>query len=105
MPLAGNSRYRTLPIFTALDAGGESHATVAIRLVARPARGPATFRHIVKAGETMEYLAWRYYGLSEAWWHIADANPGLSPFDLEPGAAIIIPEAGVVGRVVRDRRF
>jgi nucleoid-associated protein YgaU len=105
MPLQLNSRYSTLPAFEAEDAEGVVRPTIAIRLVGAAPRDPTAFRHLVVAGETMEFLAWRYYNSSESWWRIADANPRAFPFYLEPGSFIIIPSAGEVGRIMRSRRF
>ncbi|MCA1568385.1 MAG: LysM peptidoglycan-binding domain-containing protein [Acidobacteria bacterium] len=105
MPVQPNSRYRGLYTFEAQDSDGVVRPTIAMRLVGEPPRDPSSFRHVVTAGETMEYLAWRYYSTSEAWWRIADANPRAFPFYLEPGTSIVIPAAGDVGRVERTRRF
>lgn len=105
MPVSPRSRYRGIPVFDAPDADGRSHPTVGIRPSHRPRTGPPPFRHVVTAGETLEFLAWRYYGSSDAWWRIADANPNRFPFDLVPGETLVIPEAGDVGRVKRSRRF
>ena len=105
MPLQPRSRYRNLPAFDAEDAEGNTRPTVAMRLVGVPPRGPSTYRHVVKAGETMEYLAWRYFNTSDAWWRIADANPRVFPYQLEPGSTLVIPAGGEVGRVERSRSF
>lgn len=73
---------------------------------APPADPEATpYFHTVVAGETIEYLAWRYLGSSEAWWRIADANPALFPGALEPGRAIVVPTGSSPGRVERTRTF
>ncbi|MBA3289151.1 MAG: LysM peptidoglycan-binding domain-containing protein, partial [Acidimicrobiia bacterium] len=60
-------------------------------------------RHVVVAGETIESIARRELGASEAWWLIADANPRLFPLDLRPGLVLDVP----TGRpaVERSRRF
>ncbi len=119
MPVSITSRYTNAPIYDATDAQGESHPTVAIRpstppapgttLAIRPSTPPAPgttlYQHILIGAETMEYLAWRYYGSSSSWWRIAEANPLVFPLDPPAGAAIAIPSAGDVGRIERTRRF
>jgi phage tail protein X len=105
MPVSSRSRYRDLEIFSATDAAGQSHPTVGIRPSPEPRQGLAPFRHVVTGVETLEYLAWRYYGRSDAWWRIADANPACFPLVLFPGTSLVIPDAGEGGRVVRTRRF
>jgi phage tail protein X len=55
--------------------------------------------------ESLEYLAWRFYGRSTAWWHIADANPLIFPLDYRPGMSVTLPQSTGVGRVLRTRTF
>ncbi len=105
MPVSITSRYTNAPIYDATDAQGESHPTVAIRPSTPPAPGTTLYQHILIGAETMEYLAWRYYGSSSSWWRIAEANPLVFPLDPPAGAAIAIPSAGDVGRIERTRRF
>lgn len=104
MPVSINSRYRGLPVVEAPDPTGKAHPAVGIRPSPPPPEG-RLFKHRLTAGESLEYLAWRYYGASELWWRIADANPTLFPFDLTPGAAVVIPSLAEIGRRERDRRF
>ena len=52
---------------------------------------PDSLLHTVVGAETVDFLAWRYYGREDLWWRIADANPGLRPFALTPGQTIAIP--------------
>jgi nucleoid-associated protein YgaU len=47
--------------------------------------------HTVVGTETLDLLAWQYYGREDLWWRIADANPTLTPFALAPGQLIAIP--------------
>lgn len=106
MPVPLTSRYRGLVPYHAPDAAGVHRATVPARF---PPPGPpsegATYFHTVQAGETIEWLAHRYLGSSEAWWQIADANPGLFPTQLTPGSQVAIPTDGSPGLVVRTRTF
>ncbi len=106
MPVSLRSRYAKAPVYEAPDSAGETHATIGIRISAPPpGPGDAAYRHIVAGAETIEYLAYRYFGTSDAWWRIADANGLVFPLDLPTGAAVVIPPAPELGRVVRDRRF
>lgn len=105
MPLPLTSRYHGAPVYPARDAEGEVHPTVGIRPPTPPAPGTQMFRHRVTGLESLEYLAWRYYGTSEQWWRIAEANALVFPLDLKPGAPLAIPAPDDLGRVTRDRRF
>jgi nucleoid-associated protein YgaU len=54
--------------------------------------------HVVVGGETLDQLAFKYYGREDLWWRIADANPGRSPLDLRPGDPLVIPPLRVATR-------
>jgi len=104
MPVDATSRYRGLTPLEAPDASGTPHAAIPARRVpAQPAGTP--YFHTVIAGETLELLAHRYLGSSQAWWQLADANPSVFPLDLAPGSSIVIPTSIDAGYVVRDRSF
>jgi hypothetical protein len=105
MPMFSSSRYHELPVYEVDDPERGRTATVAIRPSTPPPAGTATYRHVVTGTDTIEYLAWRFFGSSDAWWKLAEANPGLFPLDLRPGMSIVIPGMDEVGRVVRTRRF
>ena len=52
-------------------------------------------QHTVKDGETLQNIAYRYYGDSGKWYIIAEANKILNPFkELEMGTLIRIPTYG-----------
>src|SRR5437588_660710 len=104
MPLSFTSRYRSLPTYTALDAEGMAHPTVAMRLVPDPGT-PVGLIHTVVVGDTLETLAFTYLGSSDAWWRIADANSRIFPFVPDPGSQIVIPTNSDAGRVARTRPF
>ena len=70
-----------------------------------PAAGVTIYRHQVTGLETLEYLAWRYYGNSALWWRISEANDLRYPIGLEPGSTINIPGVNDLGTVVRNRSF
>jgi hypothetical protein len=105
MPVNLSSRYSGLPTFDASDAQGKTHPTIAIRPRTPPTPGTVVYNHIVVGDEDMEYLAWRYFGSSAAWWQIAEANPLVFPLDLDSGSSIAIAGPGEVSLVERTRRF
>lgn len=104
MPVSSNSRYFGLPVFDAPDSEGESHPSIAMR-GAPAGQPPVVYQHTVSALETLEYLAWRCYHSSEAWWRIADANPPIFPLDWRPGSVVALPVTTERGRAERTRRF
>lgn len=56
---------------------------------------PNDIQHTVKDGETLQNIAFRYYGDSGKWYIIAEANKILNPFKgLEMGNLIRIPTYG-----------
>lgn len=62
---------------------------------ARDANAPAkaTRVHIVRSGETLSSIAEQYYGSSNAWRKILDANKTLKDANkIAPGTKLVIPE-------------
>lgn len=56
---------------------------------------PNDIQHTVKDVETLQNIAFRYYGDSGKWYIIAEANKILNPFkELEMGNLIRIPTYG-----------
>lgn len=52
--------------------------------------------HIVKQGDTIYGISYRWYG-SDLWWHvIADVNKIYNPFELDLGLELIIPDLDVI---------
>jgi len=105
VPVDRRSRYRPLPVLLEPDAEGIPHAAIPARPVPAPDPEATPYFHTFVAGETIELLAWRYLGSSEAWWMIADANPALFPLTIEPGTVVVIPTDAAPGRVERTRSF
>ncbi len=105
MPVNPASRYKGLQVYDAVDSRGVSHPTVAQRPHDRSLQDHTLVQHRLTAAEDLESLAHRYYGSSEAWWRIADANALRFPWDWEPGASLRIPGSAEVGRIERTRRF
>src|SRR5262245_45839283 len=97
------SRYHGLAVHQIDDRRG-THAALALR--PSPAlSGVGDYRHRVAGLENLEYLAWRYYGRSQDFWRILDANPLRFPLDLKPAETLTVPIGADVGLVQRTRRF
>lgn len=48
--------------------------------------------HVVVEGDTLQNIAFRYYGDSKLWYLIADVNDEIiNPFVLKPGQNLLIP--------------
>jgi nucleoid-associated protein YgaU len=105
MPVGAASRYRLLPVALEPDAAGVAHPAIPARRLPPEDTTATTYFHTVVAGETIEALAFRYFGSSAAWWLIADANPAAFPLDLAPGTVLAIPADASPGRVERTRSF
>ena len=93
MPPSLYSRYRNLPPVTA-----DGKVSLSRRPLATETIPPDSIIHTVIGQETLDQLAWRYYGREELWWRIADANPSLAPFELSPGQTLAIPPLRVATR-------
>jgi nucleoid-associated protein YgaU len=59
---------------------------------------PDSLLHVIVAGETLDQLAFTYYGREDLWWQIADANSGRFPLDWAPGNTVVIPPRRVATR-------
>jgi Tfp pilus assembly protein FimV len=105
MPVGNRSRYALVKVGVAGDAAGAAHPTIPARWPDGRAPSSPPYFHTVVAGETIESLAARYLGSSQAWWMIADANPLVFPAALRPGVRLAIPTDASPGRVQRTRSF
>ena len=66
-------------------------STVAVRR-SFPTHGTTYVLHTWRASDRLDRLAARFFGKSEDWWKIADANPLIqNPYDIRPGQQIRIP--------------
>jgi hypothetical protein len=99
MAVSITSRYRPLGIQEAQDTEGQPHTSVPIRRHDPRAQEAIQYQHRVTGVEGIEYLAWRFFGSSESWWRIADANPVRFPLDVRAGDAVAIPTNENVGRI------
>jgi len=86
-----NSRYRFLGKYQVEDKLGAIEQVYELREFPRGTiRGMIS--HTVKASETFEQIAFKYYGDPAKWYVLADANPQIFfPLDLQAGAVIVIP--------------
>lgn len=93
MTIFVGSRYEYEPVDRVLGSDGDFHATV--YRVPGPTLGEDyTFKsHIVIEGDRLDVLAAEFYGDSELWWLIAEANLELFDFDPAPGTVLRIPYA------------
>ncbi|HEU4388918.1 MAG TPA: hypothetical protein VFV34_14050 [Blastocatellia bacterium] len=81
------SRYRNLPESAALTAQGERLRGKELRRISRL---PGRFQHIVRDGDRLDLLAFKYYGDPSRWWQIADANTEFEfPVDLLDGLPFV----------------
>ena len=96
MALSLYSRYRKLDT---VSADGR------VSLSQRPAPSSVvpqdSIIHTVIGRETLDLIAWKYYGREDLWWRIADANPDLMPLALAPGQLLAIPPLRVATRTER----
>ncbi|GGS77849.1 hypothetical protein GCM10010156_40810 [Planobispora rosea] len=109
MPVPVTSRYHGLTPVEAPARDGSRRPAVPVRFAPDPAAGPGDLLHTVVAGDTIDRLAARYLGSSEAWWQLADANPAMFPAvfpaELVPGTVLVIPAGPPTGRIERTRAF
>jgi hypothetical protein len=103
MPVDVTSRYWALQAYEA--PGREGTVSALPTRPNDPPSGAEVVNHRLSGVETIEYLSWRYYGRSAAWWHIADANPIAFPLDLRPGATVKVAPSGSINRIIRTRTF
>lgn len=87
--IASNSRYAASTLVT-VDLKGTS------RLVIVPTAPVVTtfsfIYHVISSDETIDDLAYRYFGDSTQWWRIANVNPETITWtSLTPGRMIRIP--------------
>jgi nucleoid-associated protein YgaU len=65
---------------------------------------PDSIVHTVVGSETLDLLAWKYYGREDLWWRIADANWTLRPFELVAGQTLAIPPLRLATRMSAQGR-
>lgn len=105
MPVSARSRYAPQATQQASDAHGTPRTLLPIRRHVPPPSEAPRYTHLITGVETLEYLAWRMHGVSDAWWRMADGNPLKFPLDWRPGERVEVVSLGTPGQIVRDRRF
>jgi phage tail protein X len=93
-PRVPSSRYRDLPTVTVDD-----RVSLAQRPPVNDPLPPDSIIHTIVGDETLDLLAFRYYGREDLWWRIADANPWLNSFALVSGVAVAIPPLRIATRM------
>lgn len=56
--------------------------------------------HVLKEGEYLWDLAYKFYGDSKLWWIIADTNDIYNPFELEIGVELVIPDFETINAIL-----
>jgi len=84
------SRYLSVKEYLARGPDGRDVNVKRLRTGNSP---EGSFFYVVKEGDRLDLLAYRFYRTSRKWWLIADANPDLMHPDelLVPGLRIAIP--------------
>jgi hypothetical protein len=102
MPVTLYSRYRQLPLLEIPHARRGLTRSLPIRRAPSPQPRPGASRaHRFKGYETADWLALKYFGREDLYWHIMDVNGGRLPNDLEPGEVVQIPPLTLATRVDR----
>lgn len=81
------SRYRNLPESNPIDANGERLRGKDLRLITPPA---GRFLHMVRDGDRIDLLSFKFYGDATKWWQIADANWADFPTDLVDRRPVVV---------------
>ena len=92
MSILAGSRYASAAV-TTLQAAGKPRQVILIS----PQQAPYSFGYTsyqVTEADTVQSLAWAFFGDPAQWWQIADANPEIEFWGpLPPGTIIRIPTA------------
>jgi nucleoid-associated protein YgaU len=110
MPVSLFSRYFEAQKVQAPGPDGDKDViSLELRLAEAPPEVPDSIVHTVIGGETLDQIAFRYYGREDLWWRIMDANelqaedataaPRL--FSLNAGDRLIIPPVRLATRFPR----
>ena len=89
MAIAPNSRYASADIVT-FDVNGNSRQVI---MPIEPSVSTFTYiNHVYAGDETIDGLAYAYFGDPTQWWQIANVNPEIMDWNsLIPGTTIRIP--------------
>ena len=91
-PFAATSRYYGIPTATLTAPDGSTIAFVRRRFVPPPETYALLFNYTVVDGDRLDNISAKFFGDSEQFWRIADANNVLDPDELTatPGKQISI---------------
>lgn len=86
-----DSRYNQEKSFP-IPFRGELRTAITFRKINREIPS-GSFLYVIKETDTLDMLAFRYFGAGEYWWYIADLNPQVEPWNLGDyiGTQIWIP--------------
>ena len=77
-----NSRYLNIPTAEYETASGKKHVYLRRRMLPPPENFDTIHEHMVVQGDRLDNIAARYFGDSELFWRIADANRAMHPSEL-----------------------
>lgn len=99
MPILSGSRYEGISLI-AISDGTRTRVLMEDREpISVDAIGPNPIHHVVQEGDEIDALARRFGGNERLWWVIADVNDLDFPYELETGAALIIPPRDFFARL------
>lgn len=104
MAIFKDSRYEYVPVYhhyTGMNNtkdlfSGTSIPTLRRRKLVTFSQTDA-FIHNYQLGDRIDLLAYKYYGDSQLWWVIMDANPKyMTPLEIPIGASLLVPPLSAV---------
>lgn len=48
--------------------------------------------YVLREGDRLDVLSYRFYGTPELWWYLAYVNGIMNPLELEVGKVLVIPK-------------
>lgn len=100
MTIYKGSRYQKVPVYKNLIENGPNAGRLLPTLRRRlnpdvSTRGSSVYQF--KQGDRLDLLAHKFYGDSQLWWAILDANPlYMTPWDVPAGVLLVIPTLSAV---------
>ena len=88
-----NSRYAVIPNLIYSGPEGQEVVYKARRFIPRASQLPMRGEANVQQGDRLDIFTARYFGPPTLFWHVADANEAMDPFELVavPGRSLKIP--------------
>lgn len=90
--IAANSRYSSSVVTVGKNLMGAN-----VRVIVPSQQEPYIIQYstyVLNGGETVDYLAYKFYADPLLWWTIADANPEIMMWDSLPAGLVIrVPNA------------